>query len=197
MKAQRQFVHVDEGEIGELAHRVHRHARENSVAPLGQHRHQHAQAAVAQGHDQGRGDQPQRPVRRLHRRGIRAGQRVDRPFEGERHRRASRAWRPAAAPSTRPRASSDRRGRRARYTATDAPASRSGSPVRRICRRRQRFAGAPGRIRMSHQSRAWRQYAGSVARFLVVLHSARHIERLDAACTLAGAILSRFAGICG
>ena len=86
MKAQRQFMHVDEGEIGELAHRVHRHPRKNSVAPLRQDCHQHAQAAIAQGHDQRRGDQPQLPVRRLHRSGIRAGQGVDRPFERERHR---------------------------------------------------------------------------------------------------------------
>ena len=86
MKAQRQFMHVDEGEVSELAHRMHRHARKNAVAPLRQHRHQHAHGAVACGHHQRRGDQPQRPVRRLHRRAVGAGQRVDRPFEGERHR---------------------------------------------------------------------------------------------------------------
>ena len=47
MEAQRQFVHVDEGEIGELAHRMHRHLGEDAVAPLRQHRHQHAHDAVA------------------------------------------------------------------------------------------------------------------------------------------------------
>ncbi len=87
MKAQRQLVHVDEGAIGQLAHRMHRYASKDSVAPLGQDRHQYAQAAIAQGHDQGRGDYPQLPVRRLHRSGICAGQRVDRPFESERHRK--------------------------------------------------------------------------------------------------------------
>ena len=65
---------------------MHRHPRENAVAPLGQYRHQHAQAAIANGHNQRRGDQPHRPVRGLHRRGIGAGQRIDRPFERERHR---------------------------------------------------------------------------------------------------------------
>ena len=47
MKAQRQLVHVDEGDVGELAHRMHRDAGENAVAPLRQYRHQHAHRAIA------------------------------------------------------------------------------------------------------------------------------------------------------
>ena len=85
MEAQRQFVHVDEGDVGELAHRMHRDAGEDAVAKLRQYRHQHAHRAVACGHQQGRCDQPQRPVRRFDGRGARAVERVDRPFEGERH----------------------------------------------------------------------------------------------------------------
>ena len=73
VKAQRQLMHVNEGAIGEFSDRMHRDLGEDAVAPLRQHRHQHAHRAVAQGHDQRRGDQPQRPVRRLHRSGIGAG----------------------------------------------------------------------------------------------------------------------------
>ena len=85
MKAQRQLVHVDECQISEPAHRVHRHLGEDAVAPLREQRHQHAHAAVGERHDDRRRDQPHRPVRRAHRRLPCAGQRIDRPFEGERH----------------------------------------------------------------------------------------------------------------
>ncbi len=197
MKAQRQLMHVDEGEISELAHRVHRHPGEDSVAPLGQHRHQHAHAAVADGHDQGRCDQPHRPVRRLHRRGIRAGQRVDRPFERERHRQRRQLGdqqqhhRPdhahleigaIAGPDVRPQM----------HQRPD-----QGRLFDGFVGGRRRFA-APGTNQYEPSIRAWNKTAPrfAVARgFSVDLHSVRHIERLNAACTLAEAILSRFAAL--
>ena len=146
MKAQRQLVHVDEGDVGELAHRMHRDAGENAVAPLRQHRHQHAHCAVADGHQQAAMRSATASSSTASTGAVAdAVERIDRPFEGERHRSASRASRSAAAPPTTPRASSGQRGRPARYRATGAPASRSGSPFRKNCwpeaRRRQR-AGA-------------------------------------------------------
>ncbi|MEH2571562.1 hypothetical protein V1272_000897 [Bradyrhizobium sp. AZCC 1708] len=86
MKAQRQFVHVNEGDVGEFAHRMHGDAGEDAVAKLRQHRHKHPHRAVACGHQQWRGDQPQHPVRGLDRCRAHAVERIDRPFEGERHR---------------------------------------------------------------------------------------------------------------
>ena len=163
MKAQRQFVHVDEGDVGELAHRMHRDAGKDAVAPLRQYRHQHAHARRSRcGHQKRRGDQPQHPVRRFDRRGARAVERIDRPFEGERHRSASRASRSAAAPSTRPRASSGPRGRLARYRATNAPASRSGSLFRESCWP-EAGGGVRVRIRISHRRRAQTQDGAPVA----------------------------------
>ena len=158
-------MHVDESEIGELADRVHGDAGKNSVAPLGQHRHQHAQGAIAQGHDQRRGDQPQRPVRRLYGSGVRAGQGVDRPFEGEGHRQGRDLGeqqehdRPdhahfqieaIAGPDIRPQVH-ERPGQ--------------GCLSERIVSNRQ-FAGGPGRISVSHRAtpgKTWR--IGRTARF--------------------------------
>jgi hypothetical protein len=55
--------------------------------------------------------------------------------------------------------------------------------------RRQRFAGAPGRISVSHQSGAWSKTVDRFAAarvFSVYPHSVRRIERFDAKRTLAG-----------
>ena len=57
-----------------------------------------------------------------------AGQRVGRPFEGERHRDGRELGDEAAAPSPERPASSGRRGRTARCRATDAPAWCSNAP---------------------------------------------------------------------
>ncbi|GCC45469.1 hypothetical protein chiPu_0029851 [Chiloscyllium punctatum] len=65
---------------------MHRNAGEDAVAPLRQHSHDDAHRAIADRHQHRRGDQPQHPVRRLDRSRARAVQRIDRPFEGERHR---------------------------------------------------------------------------------------------------------------
>ena len=86
MKAQRQEMHVLEGEHGEPAHRVHRHFGENAVAPLREQRHDDAHAAVSQRQHDRRGEHPDQPIVRIDRRGTVAGERVGRPFEGERHR---------------------------------------------------------------------------------------------------------------
>ncbi len=86
MKAQRQFVHVHESAEGQPAHRVHRHLGEGAVAQLRQHRHQDAHAAVSDGQGDRRGHRPEQPVGRSHWRTAGAGQRVGRPFEGERHK---------------------------------------------------------------------------------------------------------------
>ena len=78
MEAQRQLVEMDEDFVGEAAHRVHRHRREQGVAPLLGQRHQNAHQAVERG-------ERQRPGERAHRR--RAGaadggrERVGRPFQ--------------------------------------------------------------------------------------------------------------------
>ena len=47
VKAQRQFMHVHESAIGELADRMHGYAGKQPVALLGENRHQHAHRAVA------------------------------------------------------------------------------------------------------------------------------------------------------
>ena len=86
MKAQRQQVHVLEGEHRQPAHRVHRHLGENAVAQLGERRHQDAHAAIGERHHHRRRQRPGDDVVGPERRGAVAGQRVGRPFEGERHR---------------------------------------------------------------------------------------------------------------
>ena len=86
MEAERELVHVLEGAVGEPAHRVHRHLRENTVAHLGEHRHQDAHAAIRDGHEDRRGEHPEQPGGRGHRCAVLPGERIGRPFEGERHR---------------------------------------------------------------------------------------------------------------
>ena len=85
MKPQRQKVHVAEGDDGEPPHRVHRHLGEDPVAHLGEERHQDAGAAIGDRHRQRRGEHPDEPGRARSRRARLAGQRVDRPLEGERN----------------------------------------------------------------------------------------------------------------
>ena len=86
MKAQRQQMHVLEGEHRQPPHRVHRHLGENAVAQLRQRRHQDAHAAIGQRHHHRRRQRPGDDVVGPERRGAVAGQRIGRPFEGERHR---------------------------------------------------------------------------------------------------------------
>ena len=72
--------------IGEPAHRVHRDLGEHAVARLREHRHQDARAAIGDGHQRSAPRAPRRATSRRDRRGPLPGQRVGRPFEGERHR---------------------------------------------------------------------------------------------------------------
>ena len=75
-----------EGEHCQAAHRMHRHLREDAIARLGQERHQNARAAIGDGQRKRRGEHPNDP-RALagRRRAGGPGERVGRPFEGERH----------------------------------------------------------------------------------------------------------------
>ena len=86
MKAQRELVHVLEGDQRETAHRVHRDLGEHAVAQLREARHQDAHAAIGQRHRDRRGNRPGQPVVGSDRRSALPGQRIDRPFEGEGHR---------------------------------------------------------------------------------------------------------------
>ena len=86
MKAQRQQMHVLEGEKRKPAHRIHRHLGENAVAPLREHAHQDAHAAIGERHHHRRRQRPDEPVVGSDRRGTVARQRVGRPFESKRHR---------------------------------------------------------------------------------------------------------------
>ncbi len=86
MKAQRQQMHVLEGEHRQAAHRVHRHLGEDSITQLGKRRHQDAHAAVGQRHQHRRRQRPGDHIVGPKRRGAVAGQRIGCPFEGERHR---------------------------------------------------------------------------------------------------------------
>ena len=86
MKAQRQQMHVLEREHRQPPHRVHRHLGENAVAPLGEKRHDDAHAAIGERHHDRRRERPGEPIVRRHRRRAAAGERIGRPFEGERHR---------------------------------------------------------------------------------------------------------------
>jgi hypothetical protein len=61
MKAQRQKVHVLEGEDRQPSHRVHRHLGEHAVAKLRQPRHQDAHEAIGERHRDWRGDRPAKP----------------------------------------------------------------------------------------------------------------------------------------
>ena len=86
MKAQRQLVHVLEGEDRQPPHRVHRDFGEHAVAELRQQRHQDAHDAIGERHSDRRGKDPEQPRVGRNRCAALPGQRIDRPFEGERHR---------------------------------------------------------------------------------------------------------------
>jgi hypothetical protein len=85
MKAQRELVHVLEGAIGEPAHRVHRDLGEDAVARLREHRHEDAHPAVGNGERDRSRERPDEPCGGQDRRTPLPGERVGRPFEGERH----------------------------------------------------------------------------------------------------------------
>jgi len=78
VEAQRKLVEVDEDFVGEAAHRVHRHRREQGVATLLGERHQNAHQAVERGERQRPGERAQggRPGAADRRR-----ERVGRPFQ--------------------------------------------------------------------------------------------------------------------
>ena len=130
MEAQRQLVHVLEGEEREPPHRVHRDLGEHAVAQLRERRHQDAHAAVGQRHRDRRGDRPGQPGVGRDRRAALPGQRIDRPFEGERHRDGRELGERTAArsPST-TRRLQVARGRTARCRATAAAASQQRAAV--------------------------------------------------------------------
>ncbi len=86
MEAQRKLVHMLERKVRQPPHRVHRDIGENAVAHLREQRHQDAHAAIGDRHHDRRRDRPGEPVARRDRRRAVAGQRIGRPFEGERHR---------------------------------------------------------------------------------------------------------------
>ena len=81
MEAQRELVHVLEGEHREPAHRIHRDLGEQAVARLGEQRHHDAHAAIGRGHRERHRHHPT-PGRLV---GL-VDERVGRPFEGEGHR---------------------------------------------------------------------------------------------------------------
>ena len=62
MKAQREQMHVLEGEHRQPPHRVHRDLGENAVAPLRQHAHEDAHAAIGERHQHRRRQRPGEPV---------------------------------------------------------------------------------------------------------------------------------------
>ena len=125
MEAQRQQMHVLEGEHRQPPHRVHRHFGENAVAPLRQQPHDDAHAAIGERHHHRRGERPGEPIAGRNRRGAVAGERIGRPFEGEGHRHGGELGEEQQHGRENHAAPSGRAGRSARYRATAAQASRS------------------------------------------------------------------------